>query len=207
MKKDSCVLYLIRHGETEWNRDDVVMGHSDSPLTDTGVQQASDLAHTLSSVNFSSAFSSDSPRATRTAEIALGDRAVSIGKSEKLRERNFSRFEGLSVEEFVSANKESFLERDALSGADRWGHELSGCVESDESVITRFLSELHKIALANIGGTVLVATHGGPIRLLLVKLGFASYEDLPPGSFKNAGHVVVVSDGTGIRIEKVEGMR
>ena len=42
--KNFCTLYLVRHGETEWNITHTIMGHTDSPLTQTGINQAKDTA-------------------------------------------------------------------------------------------------------------------------------------------------------------------
>ena len=54
MTKDSniCTIYLVRHGETEWNRDGIVMGQSDSPLTAQGIEQAKKTATTLKDIKF-----------------------------------------------------------------------------------------------------------------------------------------------------------
>lgn len=207
MNKDFCTLYLIRHGETKWNKDRIIMGHSDAPLTETGVRQARKLAARFKSIDFSAAYSSDSLRAFRTAEIVCGFHSVSIKKSVKLRERNFSRFEGWPAETYREQNKTSLLTKDALPEAKRWNFKIAGCVESDAALVTRIISKLRHIALAHAGEKVLVSTHGGPIRFLLVALGFAPYGSLPGGSFKNAGYVVIESDGIEFNIKKVHGIK
>lgn len=207
MKKDFCTLYLIRHGETEWNRDKIIMGHKDAPLTGVGVRQANDLAAILKSVNFSAVYTSDLPRAVRTAEIICGVHSLSIDRSTKLRERNFSRFEGMSATVYSEKNKTSLLTRNALPEQERWNFKIAGCVESDVALVTRVIAKLRQIASAHVGEKVLVSTHGGPIRFLLVKLGFAPYGSLPGGSFKNCGYIVVESDGVEFNIKKVHGIK
>ncbi len=207
MKKDFCTMYLIRHGETEWNRDRIVMGHMDAPLTDTGIKQAEELAAVLRPVAFDAVYSSDSVRTLRTVEVLIKDRNLVIQKSAQLRERHFSRFEGVPVDTFVEQNKEAFAARDALPEVERWGFEVGGCVESDASLVGRVISTLQNIASTHVGKTLLVGTHGGPIRFLLIKLGFAPYGSLPPGSFKNAGYIVVESDGRELAIKEVNGIR
>src|SRR3990167_4115355 len=149
-KKNFCTLYLIRHGETEWNREKIIMGHIYTPLTETGLRQASELAAFLEPVRFSAVYSSDSPRAVRTTAIAAG-----IASS---------------------------------------------------SIATRITSVLRHISQSHFGETVLVGTHGGPIRFLLVKLGFAPYGSLPSGTFKNCGYVVLESDGEIFTIKEVNGV-
>ncbi|OGZ98321.1 MAG: hypothetical protein A3C07_04805 [Candidatus Sungbacteria bacterium RIFCSPHIGHO2_02_FULL_47_11] len=65
---------------------------------------------------------------------------------------------------------------------------------------------LQDIATAHNGENVLVSTHGGPIRHLLMKLGYAPYGSLPGGSFKNAGYIVIQSDGKELTIMEVHGI-
>ena len=112
----------------------------------------------------------------------------------------------MSASEYHEINKESFLIKDALPESERWRFNIAGCVESDDSLVMRFISKLRDIATAYIGENVLVSTHGGPIRHLLMKLGFAPYGSLPGGSFKNAGYIVVTSDGKDFTIKEVHGI-
>ncbi len=58
---------LIRHGQTEWNQQRRMQGHSDSPLTGKGVRQAQLLGKRLASMSFDALYSSDSGRAHHTA--------------------------------------------------------------------------------------------------------------------------------------------
>ena len=206
MKKDFCTMYIFRHGETELNREKIIMGHSDAPLTEVGIGQAHELALLFRSIDFSVVYSSDSPRAVRTAKIVADNRSVPIKKTAKLRERNFFHFEGMSSSEYHKINEESFLAKNVLQEAERWKFKIAGCVESDDSLVMRFISKLRDIATAYIGENVLVSTHGGPIRHLLMKLGFAPYGSLPGGSFKNAGYIVVTSDGKDFTIKEVHGI-
>lgn len=56
-KKPLCQFYLVRHGETEWNRKEIMQGHKDSPLTEEGISQAKQLSQSIKSVQFDLAFS------------------------------------------------------------------------------------------------------------------------------------------------------
>ena len=207
MKKDYCTLYIIRHGETEGNRNHIVMGHSDAPLTEAGVYQAGELATLFKSVDFSAVYSSDSPRSFRTANIVIGGRSLPIEQSARLRERHFSRFEGMPSETFKEMNKDSFVSKEALPEHERWEFKIAGCVESDASLVERVISELRKIASIHLGKKVLVSTHGGPVRHLLMKFGFAPYDSLPSGSFKNCGYIVMESNGTEFIVKEVHGIK
>ena len=61
-------LYLIRHGQTEWNTQRRVQGAMDSPLTKNGIIQAENAARRLKDIHFAAAFASPQLRAYRTAE-------------------------------------------------------------------------------------------------------------------------------------------
>ncbi|PWK46357.1 histidine phosphatase family protein, partial [Pleionea mediterranea] len=61
--------YLARHGETEWNRIKRLQGRLDSPLTEQGIQQANDLAASMTNYSVDAVITSPLLRARRTAEI------------------------------------------------------------------------------------------------------------------------------------------
>lgn len=184
-----------------------MMGHSDSPLTEKGIEQATKLATQFQLVDFSGVYSSDSIRSVRTASIVGNLELLRIQKSAKLRERNFAQFEGMPVLIYKEKNKKSLLARDRLPEVGRWSFRVAGCVESDDSLVTRVISELGRISAKHMGKKVLVSTHGGPIRMLLMKLGSAPYGSLPGGSFKNCGYIVVESDGTELHVKEINGLR
>ena len=68
--------YLVRHGETEWNRTGRMQGHINVPLSGVGRRQATLLAAQLGDVRFDAIYSSDLDRAHETARLVAGDRKV-----------------------------------------------------------------------------------------------------------------------------------
>ena len=62
-------IILVRHGETDYNRDRLLMGQLDIPLNDKGLTQAKTVAKVLVEKNISQIYTSDLQRATKTAEI------------------------------------------------------------------------------------------------------------------------------------------
>ncbi|MBI2630816.1 histidine phosphatase family protein [Candidatus Nomurabacteria bacterium] len=54
-----CTLYLVRHGETEWNVKKITQGQSESTLTENGIRQAEETAEKLKDIKFDAIFSSD----------------------------------------------------------------------------------------------------------------------------------------------------
>lgn len=85
-------LWLVRHGETVWNRERRIQGHSDVPLSARGVRQAERLAARLVRHSFDAVYASDLQRALETARLALPGQEITMDG--RLREINLGRFEG-----------------------------------------------------------------------------------------------------------------
>ena len=92
-EKRFCTLYLVRHGETDWNVKGLLQGHTDIDLNKTGIKQAKELAKKLRRIKFAISFSSDLLRARRTAEIIATEKKIAVKTTTTLRERKFGRFE------------------------------------------------------------------------------------------------------------------
>ena len=92
-------LLLVRHGETDWNAEGKLQGHTDRPLNDYGRRQAQILADRLAKEKIDAVYASDLCRARETAEI-LGERlGLAVGVDPDLREKNWGSWEGLTSDE------------------------------------------------------------------------------------------------------------
>lgn len=202
-----CTIYLIRHGQTEWNIGHVVQGQKDSNLTEQGISEIEATAQVLKDIKFDAIFSSDLFRAQRTAEIVKLERDLVVQTSHLLRERSFGHYEGMKVSEYQSATRGLLDKLQDLSEEESWSFKVDQDVESDQELVERFMLKLREIAASFPGKNVLVATHGGCIRTFLMKTGYVKYGELPPGAFKNAGYVKVLSDGLDFFIEEVQGIK
>jgi len=87
-------LHLVRHGETEWNRDGRIQGWADTPLSERGHEQARELAATLGERSIGAIYSSDLRRAYETAEPLAQRLGLHVRTTPALRERNFGDNEG-----------------------------------------------------------------------------------------------------------------
>jgi len=87
-------LYLVRHGETEWNREGRAQGRADVPLNDAGIAQSQALANTFASMNVAAVMSSSSRRAVRTAEAIATPHNLSVISEDDLLELNFGGLDG-----------------------------------------------------------------------------------------------------------------
>lgn len=87
-------LYLVRHGETEWNREGRAQGRADVPLNDAGIAQSQALASTFGSMDIAAVMSSSSRRAVRTAEAIATPHGLDVISEDDLLELNFGGLDG-----------------------------------------------------------------------------------------------------------------
>lgn len=89
------MLYIIRHGKTDWNEIHKLQGRTDIPLNDNGRKMAKEAAIEYKDVHFDIAFCSPLIRARETADILLEGRDIPIIIDDRLREMSFGIYEGV----------------------------------------------------------------------------------------------------------------
>ncbi len=101
-------IYIVRHGQTEWNILGKTQGHGDSDLTAKGREQAELLAGSMTKYPIDYIYSSDLGRAYQTAEIIGNKLNVQIEKTEALREMNFGTWEGRIIKDIMEEDPELY---------------------------------------------------------------------------------------------------
>ena len=89
------LIYLMRHGETDWNKERRLQGQSDIPLNEYGIELAAKTAEAMAEIPFDMAFCSPLERAEKTARIILGERNTPLYTDSLLMEINFGSKEGI----------------------------------------------------------------------------------------------------------------
>ncbi|HRH88347.1 MAG TPA: histidine phosphatase family protein [Rubrivivax sp.] len=152
---------VVRHGETDFNREQRFQGQIDVPLNATGRQQAQRLAEALAGERFDLLLSSDLQRARQTAlplERALAQSALA---QPGFREQSFGVLEGLDVPTIKARHPELWLQ---------WlRHDADYALPEGESVRgfhARVLAALRELAAVHAGKTLLLVTHGGVLDML-----------------------------------------
>lgn len=146
-------IYLVRHGQTDWNLEKRMQGREDVPLNTTGRAQAEKLRDKIRDLEFDVVYASPLKRAAETAEIAVGDR-YEIIYDERLVERSFGEFEGKVCE--IRAQPVEGMDIDDISL-----EEIPGKVETVKSIVARaedfmdFLRQKH-----DSDAEILVVGHG-----------------------------------------------
>ena len=158
-------LLIVRHGETVWNADGRIQGHTDVGLSDTGAEQARLLGGRLASIHIDLAYCSDMKRTSETAEIALGERDVVINRTPRLREYDKGSYEGMTLLEIKAQFPDDYpryLEKN-LDYAPEGG-------ETTRGVSSRMADIFGEIKAKHLNETVLIVGHGGSLRAGMVSL-------------------------------------
>jgi broad specificity phosphatase PhoE len=149
------IFYLTRHGQTEWNLVNKMQGHQDSPLTQTGVQQAQWLGERLSTIPFNAIYCSTSPRAVTTAGIISGDRSTKVVTLDSLKEINMGLWEGQHIEQITQDYPTQFSQ----FFSEPHLYEPTGHGERYSELIDRAVPAIQDILTEHKGQQVLVVTH------------------------------------------------
>ena len=149
-------LIVVRHGETDWNRELRFQGHIDVPLNDTGQEQVRRLGLRLASEPIQHIVCSDLLRTQQTAAPAAQRLGLPVVTTVSLREQNFGVAEGMRGDEVRAQHPRSW-EDWLLFKAD---HGIEGG-ETTRQFHARVMAALSDIARLHDGQTVLVVTHGG----------------------------------------------
>ena len=160
MKKTEII--LIRHGETEWNSQQRMQGHSNSDLSSVGQAQIQALGQWMKNVPFDHIYSSDSLRAKQTAEAITQFSGHELKIDLRLREKNLGVFEGLTSEEARERHPEVF--RLFKTAGSKYVIDEG---ESTQQLQDRALEIVNEIRIKHPEERVLLVTHGGFIRVVM----------------------------------------
>ena len=191
-------LYIIRHGQTSWNKERKLQGRTDIPLNESGREVAELTKEGFKDIPFDMAFTSPLKRARETAEIIMSGRNVPVINDERIIEVNFGSYEGCDfdlpdeyIQNFFSAPEKYF----PING-----------MESMESIFERmnsFLQDLCQNAELQ-DKTILISTHGAALSgLMTVIKGNPVDKYWAGGLHKNCGFSIVeIKDGVATILEE-----
>ena len=183
-------ILLVRHGETDFNKNKLIQGHSDIVLNETGKEQAINAGQKITNFNIDAVFSSPLKRALETARLMLDNsnnsqnERLDLVTDSRLIEKYFGDFEGSTFDEYFKAlDTGSNLET----------------IEQEENVYKRAHSFfLDKYEDYN-NKTILVVCHGALIRIFLRELGlYPETREL----IKNTALNILRFDGNNFILEK-----
>lgn len=155
-------IFLIRHGETEWNKIGKLQGSSDIKLLPEGIQQAHLLAEHAPFHNVDAIYSSDLERAVKTAEILAAKFNLPVIKERGLRETSFGEWEGRFLSDLAKENPKGFEK--FFTRPDKVQPPNGETFLQSQA---RIMNALDEIIADNDGKSVIVVSHGAAIRLIL----------------------------------------
>ena len=156
-------IYLLRHGETEYGKVKIYLGHTDCKLSKKGVNDAKHLAYIFaeSEVVINNIFSSDLIRCKSTANIAFPERKVNF--FEELREINMGNLDGLTFDEVKNKYPEVFKKRgeNIAEFIPLNGESFRACQQRAIRVFNQIINTTE--------GNIVICSHAGFIRVLLCR--------------------------------------
>lgn len=149
------MIYIIRHGQTDWNIERRMQGHTDIALNTNGIKQAELIAQKIANLKIDNIISSDLKRAYMTAQIINQNINKNIETDKRLREFCFGTLEGITKDKITQDVWDDFNKNPKQFNA-----------EAREEIFNRIKSIIDDIKSNNINKNTLVVTHGGPIRMI-----------------------------------------
>ncbi len=173
------MLYILRHGKTDWNNELRLQGRTDVPLNDEGREMAEVAREEYKDVHFDICYSSPLQRAKETAEILLRGRNVPIITDDRLMEMSFGDYEGLKYSFEKSESPISVIFRDPGNYK-----ESIGGAETFEELFKRTGEFLREVALPELdkGKDILIVGHGAMNSSI-----FCQVKGIPIENFWSAG--------------------
>jgi broad specificity phosphatase PhoE len=181
-------LYVIRHGETEWNKQKRSQGRLDSSLTDKGKKDARSLGARLQDTKFRQIISSPSGRTLETARLVKGERMIPLMTDERLMEIDLGAWQGKTEDEIKSLYPEEF--------AAYWNEpEIYKSVGGEtflqvQQRLKDFLEDLEKTVS---DGNILIVTHGVVIKTLYLLCRDSSLKHLWEPPFIHGTSLTILS--------------
>ena len=165
---------LIRHGESEANREDIFAGHLNVDLMPKGVEQAQKTAqYIVENYTVDKVYASDLKRAYKTGKTLADKLGMEIIADKRFREIDAGEWDGIKFNELGDKYAEEFrIWRDDIANAKCTGG------ESVEDLRKRVFGAATEVAENNDGKTVVIATHATPIRVMQTYVQMGSLEKM-----------------------------
>lgn len=202
-----ALLILLRHGESQWNKENRFTGWIDVDLSDRGIEEARAAGRLLRNISFDVVFTSALRRAIRTAEIVLeevGRKDIPLIKDAALNERHYGDLQGLNKDDVARRyGEEQFkLWRRSYDIAPPNGESLK---MTQERVLPYYQREI--LPLLKQGNNVLIVAHGNSLRALVMALEKLTPEEIVAVNIPTGIPFAYLLDADGNVLEKIEDIR
>ena len=192
---------LIRHAQTVWNREKKIQGHSDSPLTAEGENQAASWGRILAQFAWGQILASDAGRALATAGIINASLKIPLTIDSRLKEQDWGQWEAKTVRQ-IEAEARQVLDEQVNAG---WDFCPPGG-ESRRSVWKRSQQALADAAQRYSGQNILVVSHEGIVKSLIYHLCGRKFLPGEPAILKSYQLHWLVHGRNGLQIEEINAI-
>jgi broad specificity phosphatase PhoE len=179
-------LWLVRHGQTDWNTEGRWQGQANPPLNAMGREQARVLVDELNGVEFDAIYSSDLQRAMETARLIAEEKGLTVQVDSRLREISLGKWEGMLGIEIAQRYPTLWAERET-SPLD--SHPPGG--ESVAELAQRVIPAISEISEKHLRSSVLVVSHGLALAVFLCHIHGLPMEKVFEQIPKNAHPIIV----------------
>ncbi len=203
-----CTIYLVRHGQTDWNLAKRIQGRNPVPLNKYGRNQAKQIAFALKNEKISAVYASDIQRTIETAEKIAVEHDLAVIQTKLMRERAYGPLVGHSDDSIPEKLRRRLEKYYSITDTKkRWEYRPMFRHESTRDVQVRTIRFLRTAAVVNLGKNIVVVTHGGVIKIILAALGWVSKDEFYKVKVENTGYAVIDSDGTDFIVKKLHGIK
>ena len=200
-------LYIVRHGETEWNVIKRFQGQLNTPLTEKGMEKLRETGKKLENVLFDEVYTSELGRTVASAEIILNEnrgyrnKKLELKKLAELNEVYFGVWQGLTYEEVFLKYPEE---------ANNYFYNVKNYkaenveAENLKDALERFLKGINKILDSHESGNILVVTHGTVLEMFMNYVANNSIFDIDERTLMGNGDYKVFSYKDGKFQEEID---
>lgn len=191
-------LYIVRHGETLWNRDKRLQGSVDIELSDYGRELAIKTGEALADTRIDKIFSSPLKRAYETASLIRGKHEIEIQTDDRLRELSFGCFEGQNFTELIkddSITMKYFFKEPHLYQAPADGETLEHLIERAGNFMQEIIEPL---SLDSSIERVMIVAHGALNKAIMSYIKKHSTEYFWSGGLQQNCNVIIVDYTDGV---------
>ena len=194
--KGTLKLYIVRHGETEWNVIKRFQGQLNTPLTEKGMEKLRETGKNLENVLFEEVYTSKLERTVNSAEIILNEnrgyknKKMELKKLAELNEVYFGVWQGLKYEEVFLKYPEE---------ANNYFYNVKNYkaenveAENLKDALERFLRGINKILDNHKSGNILIVTHGTVFEMFINYVGNSSIFDIDERTLMGNGDYKIFS--------------
>ncbi|BCN32257.1 histidine phosphatase family protein [Anaeromicropila herbilytica] len=186
-------IYLVRHGESVGNKQDLMYGHTDYPLTNKGIEDAKKVAEKLKDFDFSICYTSELQRAFHTAEYIVGNREVEVNRLKNLNEQYMGDFENITFKDLMIK-----YPKEANGMIQNWIENAPVNGETFDELYNRVSTVADMIL--NTDRDTLVVAHFGSLTALLIRILGVNKEVANKILFEHGTYTEVIINEYGTRL-------